>query len=150
MRPVALAASRADLFVRTNPCPRFPTFGLSVTFVLAIAACAPDSPSPPDDDGGLEDQTAADAWSCQSSGQTACDACVMASCCPEALTCSVGTACSALWTCARDGKCFAPEIGDFDACAVAACPKEATKSAVAALETLAACIRTHCSMACGF
>lgn len=81
-------------------------------------------------------------------GTTACDACVYDQCCAAALACEEGTPCDALWGCARDAGCLSPSQSDFDGCAVMACPMEATTDAVAALESLAGCIRTSCGKDC--
>jgi hypothetical protein len=82
-------------------------------------------------------------------GETACDKCVYEQCCSEALACAPGTPCDALWTCARTAGCLDPQASDFDTCAVAACPAEATEPAVTSIEALATCIRSRCSTICG-
>ncbi len=82
-------------------------------------------------------------------GQTACDKCVYEQCCAEALECSAGTPCDALRTCARNAGCLDPQESDFDTCAAAACPEDATEPAVAAIEALATCIQNRCGDPCG-
>ncbi len=82
-------------------------------------------------------------------GTTACDGCVYDQCCAAALACDDGSPCDALWDCARAAGCLSPSQADFDACVVMACPMEATKDAVSALESLAGCIRTSCGEVCG-
>lgn len=135
-----------------------------VMFVVTVLGCtADDKPLFPSassggmtmpEDAGLDGKSdaAIDAppLTCAPDmGQTACDKCVYDECCAEALACSAATACDALRTCARNAGCLDPQESDFDTCAVAACPAEATKPAVAAIEALAACIQNLCSSPCG-
>jgi hypothetical protein len=82
-------------------------------------------------------------------GATPCDTCVHASCCGASLACEEGTACDALWACARQNGCLGSSTNDFDTCVVSACPAEATAEAVSALEALSACIRASCGAECG-
>lgn len=137
-----------------------------VMFVMAAQGCSSNGDKPlfpgassggmttPEKDAGLDATVDAEVdaapLTCEPNmGQTACDKCVYEQCCTEALACFAGTACDALRTCARDAGCFAPEQSDFDSCAVAACPDEATEPAVAAIEALAMCIQSRCSSPCG-
>lgn len=126
-----------------------------LTLVVATHGCtADDSPlefgsSSGASDAGLDGETDAEVFTCEpSAGATPCDTCVYAECCSEAGACSVGTPCFALWTCARSKGCLDAQASDFDTCVVEACPDEASEPAIAAIEALAGCVRTHCGMTC--
>jgi len=135
--PLALVAASLLACVADDGGPLFPDAGGAGGEGGALGA------------GGAGGAGGGSAKTCDPAmGATACDACVYATCCDAALACDAGTACDALWSCARASGCFAADVGDFDACAVAACPTEATQDAFDALTSLATCIRTNCGI-CG-
>ncbi|MBK9263795.1 MAG: hypothetical protein IPM54_28830 [Polyangiaceae bacterium] len=153
MRHVIVAASSLILFVMA-------AFGCSSDTDKPLFPSATSSGMSGSDDAGTDGDAQADAdvdagidaapLTCvPDMGDTACDKCVFAMCCEQALACSAGTPCDALWTCARMAGCLDPQASDFDTCVVAACPAEATEPAVAAIEALATCIRTSCDATCG-
>lgn len=151
MRHVIVAASSLILFVTAalgcssdTDKPLFPS-ATSSGMGIDDAGTDGDAHADADVDAGTD---AAPLTCVPDMGDTACDKCVFAMCCEQALACSDGTPCDALWTCARMAGCLDPQASDFDTCVVAACPAEATEPAVAAIEALATCIRTSCDAPC--